>query len=84
MRYYLLVCRSLTYAQRAQRALSSAGITARLVRTAQDTRQEGCGYSLKIGESALEKALAVLEAAGVPPRSLQTVLPDGTVTEGKR
>ena len=50
MVYYLIVCRSLTYAQRTVSALERTGITAHLLRSPKIIAGEGCGYSVKVSE----------------------------------
>lgn len=42
MVYYLIVCRSLTYAQRTASALERAGITAHILRSPKMVSGEGC------------------------------------------
>ena len=70
MYYYLLVCRSLTYAQRSQRVLERAGIRAIITRITRDAVRDGCGYSLKIRADELDNAIGALRKAGVPPRNV--------------
>ena len=45
MIYYLIVCRSLTYAQRTAAVLERAGITARILRAPKSIAGEGCSYA---------------------------------------
>lgn len=45
MVYYLIVCRSLTYAQRTASALERAGITAHILRSPKMISGEGCSHS---------------------------------------
>ena len=52
MSYDLILCRSLTYAQRAVRALEGAGITAVVARAPQIYLDSGCGYCARISEKA--------------------------------
>lgn len=83
MYFYLLVCRSLTYAQRALRVLERAGIRAYVVRTTRDTAQEGCGYSVKVRENSALEAIDVLKSAGLPPRRILKLLQSGETEEVK-
>ena len=53
MVYYLIVCRSLTYAQRTAAALERAGITARILRSPKLIDREGCSHSVKVAERSL-------------------------------
>jgi NADH/NAD ratio-sensing transcriptional regulator Rex len=63
--YYLIICRSLTYAQRSAKALERAGITAVVMKTPKDITTEGCGYCVKVSEKRLTQALTVLKSAGM-------------------
>ena len=67
MSYYLLMCRSLTYAQRTARILERFGITAIITRAPQSMSAEGCAYCVKISENKLSDSLRVLKNAGAPP-----------------
>ena len=68
MLYYLIICRSLTYAQRTAAALGRAGITAHIFRTPRQIAGEGCSHCVKIRQHDLEDALAVLHQVGLPPK----------------
>lgn len=45
---YLILCRSLTYAQRAAAALERRGISCGIVKAPQLLRDRGCGYALTL------------------------------------
>ena len=64
MGYYYFKCRSITYAQRASKALYGKGIYAMIVKLPLKYSDEGCGYSLKISERQFEKAYDVLIKSG--------------------
>lgn len=70
MLYYIIVCRSLTYAQRTVRTLERAGISAYLMRLPKNLSQEGCGYAVKIAERNLTMALQVLAKNYLSPRKV--------------
>ena len=59
MVYYLIVCRSLTYAQRTASALERAGITAHILRSPKMISGEGCSHSVKVSERNLAPALLI-------------------------
>lgn len=84
MQRYLIMCRSLTYAQRAESALSRAGITAAVARAPQGLTKHGCGYCLKVNENRFSQALAVLNRANAPYGRLYRVEDDGRYTEVAR
>lgn len=67
---YLILCRSLTYAQRTARVLEQAGIGCHVMRTPKMIAGEGCGYSVKISERWLDKALVLLKANDLSPRQV--------------
>ena len=68
MVYYLILCRSLTYAQRTATALERAGIGAHILRAPRAVAGEGCAHCVKIAERNLARALPVLSRAGLSPR----------------
>ena len=51
MTQYLIMCRSLTYAQRAQKQLESLGISANVVKAPQGLNTSGCGYAVSADEA---------------------------------
>ena len=57
---YLIMCRSLTYAQRVSNALERAGIPAR------EISPTGCSYSVKIAARNLARALTILNGTRLP------------------
>ena len=67
MEYYLILARSVTYAQRMQRAMTGAGIRCQMFRAPRDLSESGCGYALKLGLSDLAGALNVIYGAGLGP-----------------
>ena len=67
MLQYLIMCRSLTYAQRAAKVLERAGITAIVSRAPQDASPEGCAYCVKVSERRLADALRTLKGSGLGP-----------------
>ena len=78
---YLLVCRSVTYAQRTARALASAGITAIVMRTPKAVASGGCSYGVKIPERHLTAALIAVKGNGLPPVRVYSQGLDGTFGE---
>ena len=59
---YLIMCRSLTYAQRVANALERGGIPARILRSPEELSPAGCSYSVKIAQ----RNLAILHGARLP------------------
>ena len=81
MIFYLIVCRSLTYAQRTAAALQRSGISANLVRSPTGVSDSGCSYSVKIAHKRLEDALAALNRVGLTPLGIYMASGDGSYRE---
>lgn len=59
MTQYLIMCTSLTNAQRSQRLLERAGINASVVKAPQGLNTLGCGYSLSLYKG-IDEAVSIL------------------------
>ena len=81
MVYYLILCRSLTYAQRTAAALERAGIGAHIFRAPRAVAGEGCAHCVKLAERNLARALLVLERAGLSPKRVYIQAEDGACRE---
>lgn len=81
MVYYLIVCRSLTYAQRTAAALERAGITAHILRSPRSIDQVGCSHSVKVSERNLASALMILSRVRLPPKRVFLINGDGSYKE---
>ena len=81
MLYYLIVCRSLTYAQRTAAALERAGITARFFRPPMGLTDRGCSYAVRIADGYLPTALERLRAEGLLPMRVFYAGSDGSFSE---
>jgi hypothetical protein len=79
--YYLIVCRSLTYAQRTAAILERSGISAHLLRTPKGLSERGCSYSVKIAERNLKPALLALNRGELSPTHLYMTVGDGSYRE---
>lgn len=64
MTQYLIMCTSLTGAQRSQRLLENIGIAASVVKAPQGLNTRGCGYALSLYRRA-DEAVARLAAGGM-------------------
>ena len=67
MEHYLIIARSVTYAQRMQRALARSGIRSRIFRAPRDLTGRGCAYAVQIADSALTAALTALHRESLDP-----------------
>ena len=81
MVYYLIICRSLTFAQKTAAALERAGITAYIMRSPKSIAQTGCSYSVKISELRLADALKVLKRVSLSPERVYIISADGSYKE---
>lgn len=81
MLYYLIVCRSLTYAQRTATALERAGILARILRSPKSVSSEGCSHCVRVARRDLETALMILRRAQLEPKRVFAAQSDGSYME---
>jgi len=79
--YYLIVCRSLTYAQRTASALERAGISTQILRSPKVIDQEGCSHSVKVSERNLADALTILARVELSPKRVYIMASDGSYKE---
>lgn len=77
MVYYLIVCKSLTYAQRTAAALERSGITAHILRSPRQIAESGCSHSVKIAQRNLPAALISLQRASLTPTRVFITEGDG-------
>ena len=81
MVYYLIVCRSLTYAQRTARVLERAGISGYIMRAPKLISGEGCSHCVKVAERWLAPALKVLTREGLGPKRVFLQNEEGSYSE---
>ncbi len=67
MEHYLILARSVTYAQRMHRQLERGGIRSQILRPPRDLTDLGCAYALRIAVKDLAGALTVLHRADFGP-----------------
>ena len=79
MVHYIIICRSLTYAQRTAKVLERAGITAIVMRPPEDIMGEGCTYGVKLRQRNLAQALKLLKDAGMSHGKVYLLRPNGSV-----
>ena len=79
--HYIILCRSMTAAQRAARLLSSARVFASVTKAPQSANPGGCTYGVKIGERNLDRALELMRAAGLPTGGVFALYRDGSLSE---
>ena len=81
MVYYLIVCRSLTYAQRTARVLERAGISGYIMRAPKLISGEGCCHCVKVAGRWLAPALKVLNREGLGPKRVFLQNEEGSYSE---
>lgn len=65
--HYIILARSVTYAQRMQKSLGRAGIRCHIFRPSRDLTDMGCAYAVRIAVSDLPGALTALHRDGLDP-----------------
>ena len=66
MEYYMIIARSVTYAQRIERELKRAGIRAFLFRAPLElTGGAGCSYAVRVAPDVISPACRLLQVAGL-------------------
>ena len=70
MNYYDITFRSVTYAQRGEAALLSAGVRCSLGRAPRALEERGCGYRLSLDRMDVVRALEVLRGKQIPFRKV--------------
>ena len=70
MEYYLILARSVTYAQRMQRVLERTGVRCQIFRGPRDLTDRGCAYAVQIAEGDLTAALTALRGASMDPAEI--------------
>ncbi|MCI8809188.1 MAG: DUF3343 domain-containing protein [Oscillibacter sp.] len=67
MEHYLILARSVTYAQRMQKVLGRTGIRCQIYRAPRDLTDLGCAYAVRIAAGDLQAALTTLHAESLDP-----------------
>ncbi len=78
---WLITFRSVTFAQRGDRALRGAGVEGILQRTPKQLSERGCGYCLRIRGRDAMPAVALLRERAIPFGKLYALTADGRVEE---
>lgn len=67
MDYYLILARSVTYAQRMKLALERAGLRCQIFRAPRELTDLGCAYAVRLPAADLVAALPVLHREALDP-----------------
>ena len=81
MEQNLIMCRSLTYTQRAMRILERGGVTVSLVKVPQTVSLTGCSYGLRVPARKLQFCLHLLREQNQSFGKVFRYLPDGSLEE---
>lgn len=81
MKIYFITFRSVTFAQRGEKALQAGGIRCILQRTPKWMEERGCGYCLRLRTADVKPALRLLQGAQVPLRKVYLQGRDGKLEE---
>ena len=81
MKSFLLTFRSITQAQRAERAFARAGMGVVLRRTPRWMEERGCGYGVEVKCTDLRTGLEVLRQEKIPFRKSYLLHGDGVAEE---
>ena len=65
--HYLILARSVTYAQRMQRTLEKTGIRCQIFRAPRDLTDLGCAYVLRLAVADLSQALIAMHREALDP-----------------
>ncbi len=77
MTHYLIVCRSITHAQRMSNALRRAGLTNWILRLPAGLVKSGCGYAVKIREQDFPRSLEAMRRERMAPVQVFATGQDG-------
>ena len=65
--HYIILARSVTYAQRMQKSLGRAGVRCQIFRPPRDLTDLGCAYAVRVAASDLRPALVALHQDSLDP-----------------
>lgn len=77
MEHYLILARSVTYAQRMQRALVQAGIRCQIARAPRELTDLGCAYVVRVAPNDLAMSLTILHRERLYPVRVFSFQHDG-------
>lgn len=78
---YLLMFRSLTYAQRGARLLERTGVTGTVTRMPRSAAARGCSYGLLVSPAQYDRAMDALSSGGLLPERVYMRQADGSLLE---
>ena len=79
--HYIIMCRSLTCAQRTAKTLERAGMPAYVLRPPAAMSENGCSYGVKIRERYFSAALDIMSRMPLKHGKIYSVQKDGSFGE---
>ena len=67
MEHYVMIARSVTYAQQMQSVLSAGGVRSQMFRAPRELSDRGCSYAVRVPENQIALALTALRNARLAP-----------------
>ncbi len=80
---FLFMCKSLTYAQRSEKALERAGISANIIKSPASLSTRGCGYSVSVNAGRGRQAAELLRNANLLQGKIFVQQADGSYREAE-
>ena len=81
MKFYYITFRSVTFAQKGERALKQAGLDCVLQRTPRELSGRGCGYCLRLHPGVALRGVQILEEQKLEYSKFYAVRGDGSIEE---
>lgn len=81
MEQYLIMCRSLTYAQKALYTLERGGVRSSLVKVPQSVSHTGCSYGIRVSLKSLYSGIELLRSKNVSFGKVFRYMQDGSLEE---
>lgn len=81
MRKCLISFRSVTPAQKGEQVLRQAGVSCSLQRTPKWMQEKGCGYTLRLWERDISRAIALFRQNSVSYKTVYLVEENGSFRE---
>lgn len=77
----LIIFKSITYAQKAEKIIQNSRIGAYIMKPPLEISGSSCRYAVRVGENCLSAALAALSRNGLTPAKVCTCLANGRYKE---
>ena len=81
MKHWLITFRSVTFAQRGERAMKKNGIPCVLQRSPKSISQRGCGYCLVLNDRDAIHGVGILQREQLPYEKVYAVTEEGKMEE---